>query len=344
MRHFSGAVSSRHSAWLIPATNRSNLIPDGPPSTNSGDRVKFDWQGNITLSADEILVLGAEHERDEIGTPIVAHTTINSGYAELRSSFTPNFFNTISLRYDDNNRFGAKPTFRVAPTYLVEETGTKFKASIGTGFKAPSLSQMFQSFPAFGFFPNPDLKPETSLGYDFGVEQALLGDKLQTGITYFHNDIRNLITDNATFTSYANIGRVTTDGFESFVSYRPVDALTVRADYTFTEANDDIAHQELLRRPKNKVSLNAAWQATSDLSLNATVLYVGSWIDGNRDFSIPRLNAPDYTTVNLAASYDITDRLTLFGRVNNLLDRRYEDPVGYLQPSRGFYVGIKAKL
>jgi vitamin B12 transporter len=322
----------------------SNFSPDGSPSYNSGDRTKLDWQGNVKLSADEVLVLGLEREQDEIETPIAASTTTNSGYAELRSSFVDSFFNTISVRDDDNDRFGSKATFRLAPTYLIKETGTKLKASVGSGFKAPSLSQLFQNFPVFNFFANPNLKPESSLGYDVGAEQTLLDDKVQAGVTYFHNDIKNLITDNASFTSYANVGRATTDGVESYVSYRPTDSWTLRADYTFTEANDDILHLELLRRPKDKASLNAAWQITSNLSFNATVLYVGSWIDGNRDFSIPRLTAPGYVTADLAASYNLTDQLMLFGRITNLLDKHYEDPVGYLQPSRGIYVGIKARL
>ena len=71
----------------------------------------------------------------------------------------------------------------------------------------------------------------------------------------------------------------------------------------------------------------------SRLSLNATLLSVSSWIDGNRDFSIPRLTAPGYTTVDLAASYDVTSHWTVFGRITNLFDRHYENPVGFMQPT-----------
>ena len=70
------------------------------------------------------------------------------------------------MRYDDNNRFGSKVTYRFAPAYVIDATGTKLKASIGSGFKAPTLSELFQDFPAFFFFANPNLKPETSTGWD----------------------------------------------------------------------------------------------------------------------------------------------------------------------------------
>ena len=232
-----------------------------------------------------------------------------------------------------------------APAYLIAATGTKLKGSVGTGFKAPTLSQMFEKFPSFGFFGNPDLRPETSLGYDFGFEQSLFEDKLQFGATYFRNDIKNLIDDNATGTSYTNVGRAETDGAESYVSYQPIETLTLRADYTFTEANDEILHQELLRRPKNKVSLDAKWQATKDLSFDATLLYVGPWFDVTRDNpAIFEETAPGYTTVNIAASYDLTDQFTLYGRVDNLFDEHYQDPIGFLHQTRGFYAGIKARI
>ncbi|HWG72342.1 MAG TPA: TonB-dependent receptor [Steroidobacteraceae bacterium] len=318
--------------------------PENPESDFFGQRVKIDWQGNIGLAADERLVLGAEHERDEMTVPLSASTSIDSGYAELQSAFADSLFNTLSVRYDDNNRFGGKVTYRVAPAYVFQETGTKFKASVGTGFKAPTLSQMFQNFPAFFFFANPNLKPESSLGYDVGFEQPLQNGAVRFGATYFRNNIRNLIADNADFSSLVNVGRAVTDGLESFVSYRPMQDLAVSLDYTFTEATDEVLHQELLRRPKHKVSLNTEWHATKRLSLNATVLSVSSWIDGNRDFSVQRLSAPAYTTADLAASYDLTPHLSVYGRVNNVFDRHYENPVGFLQPSLGAFAGIKTRF
>ena len=199
---------------------------------------------------------------------------------------------------------------------------------------------MFQNFPDFGFFGNPDLKPETSIGYDVGFEQRLT-DSVDFGVTYFRNNIKNLIADNETFTSYANIGRAVTKGVESFVAYQPLQTLKLRADYTFTQADDDILNEELLRRPKHKASVEAQWQAAAGLVVAPSMRYVGRWIDGNRDFSIQRLSAGGYTVADIAINYDLTSRLSLFGRVDNLGGRRYENPVGFLQPGRGVYAGVK---
>jgi vitamin B12 transporter len=343
LKSFDGALEQTLGA-AYSSVRSSDFSPETQRSDAFGERVKFDWQGNIKLATDEKLVLGAEHQRDEITAPISASTTIDSGYAELQSSFGDRLFDTVSVRYDENDRFGGKVTYRFAPAYLIKESGTKLKASVGTGFKAPTLNQLFQNFPDFDFFANPNLKPESSLGWDVGFEQALAAETLRFGVTYFHNNIKNLIADSADFTTDINVGRAVTQGVESFVAYQPIPTLSLRLDYTYTQATDEIAHEELLRRPKHKGSLNTAWQASNRLSLNATLLTLSSWVDGNRDFSIPRLNAPPYTTVDLAAGYDVTRHVTVYGRVSNLLDRHYQNPVGFLQPSVGAFAGIKTKF
>jgi vitamin B12 transporter len=318
--------------------------PDAPESDFFGERVKIDWQGIVRLAADEKLLLGAEHQRDEMTVPISASTSIDSGYAELQSSVGNSLFNSLSVRYDDNDRFGGKVTYRVAPAYVIEDTATKFKASLGTGFKAPTLSQLFQNFPQYYFYANPNLKPESSLGYDVGFEQGLGQDVVRFGATYFRNNIKNLIDDNTDYSTYINVGRALTQGVESFLAYQPRKDLNFRLDYTYTQATDEILDQELVRRPKHKFDLNGQWHATERLSLNANVLSVGSWIDGNRDFSIPRLTQPGYTTVNIAAGYDLTANLAVYGRINNLFDRHYQNPDGFLQPSVGAVLGIKVRL
>jgi vitamin B12 transporter len=323
-----------------------DFTPGGfpPESTYTGNRFKADYQGNIRLVSTQTLVVGAEHQRDDIQDPIAADTTINSGYAELQSAFSANFFNALSVRYDDNDRFGSKVTYRIAPVYTLSQSGTMLKGTLGTGFKAPTLSQMFQNFPDFNFFGNPDLKPETSVGYDLGFEQPFAHNLFRFGATYFHNDIKNLIEDNETFTSYTNFGHVVTEGVESFLSYQPAEQLTLRADYTYTKTTDEATGLELLRRPKNKATLRASWQATPHLELDSTVLYVSSWQDGNRDFSQVPVTAAGYTTVDVAATYDLTANLALFGRVNNLLNKTDENPDGFLQPSIGAFAGIKVKF
>jgi len=185
------------------------------------------------------------------------------------------------------------------------------------------------------------LKPETSVGYDLGFEQTALEKRVQFGATYFHNDIDNLITINDTGTSFQNVGKATTYGIESFLSYTPWEPLTLRADYTFLIAKNDVLDQELLRRPKHKASLDAAWHVTEAAVLSATLLYVGPWFDVNRAGTASGVPANGYTLVNLAGSYDLGNGLTAYGRIDNLLDRHYQDPIGFLRPGLGVFAGLR---
>jgi vitamin B12 transporter len=316
-----------------------------PPNLNHGDRIKFDWQGNIALAERHHLVLGVEDLEDRLlESPISVENGNVAGFAELQSEIVHDLFAAASVRYDENERFGGKATWRIAPSYLVQKIGTRLKASYGTGFKAPSLTQLFVSFPAFNFFANPNLQPEESEGYDFGFEQPLADDRVRFGATYFHNEIKNLINPNATFTSLENVGRATTNGAEVFASLSITDRFKLRANYTYTDATDDTTGLELLRRPKHRASLNATWRPIDRLSLSTTMIYVGSQVDGDRSFFIPRLKADPYFLVNVAAEYDAGKGVTLFARADNLFDRRYEDPTGFQRPGFGFFAGVRVSL
>ncbi len=320
----------------------ATLQPQLPEALNTGERVKLDWQGAIQVSAAHTVLFGGEYSRDEISEPISASVHTGAGYAELQSQLGAQWFSALNVRFDDNSRFGSQVTYRIAPAWVSTASGTKLKASVGSGFKAPTLSELFQDFPPF-FFANANLKPESSVGWDLGIEQRL-GSEARIGATYFHNRIRDLITPDATGSTWANVGRASTDGLESVIAWQPARQLKLRVDYTYTQATDDTLHRELLRRPRHKGNVKAEWQATPALGLNLNVLAVSSWVDGNRDFSIPRLDAPPYTTVGLAAAWDLSRNWALFGRIDNLLDRRYQNPVGFLQPGLGVFAGVRTKL
>jgi vitamin B12 transporter len=321
----------------------SDIAPGDPAATiTTGERVKFDWRAVTQLAAGNDLIVGLEQQTETLDTTgLSAQNGNKAAFVELQNQIANRFFLVTSLRDDFNDSFGEHATYRIAPAVILPVTETKLKVSYGTGFKAPTLSQLFQSFPDFNFFANPALKPEESTGYDAGFEQPLFNERVRFGSTYFHNDITNLIMINDTFTSNTNIGQATTEGTENFVSVAITDRVRVRADYTFTRAIDAGTGFELLRRPKEKWSTNVAWNPIDPLTLSATVLHTGSFIDGNRDFSVPRLLAPAYTVVNLAADYKINDQVKIFGRIDNLFNLHYQNPTGFLQPGFGIFGGVR---
>jgi vitamin B12 transporter len=109
-------------------------------------------------------------------------------------------------------------------------------------------------------------------------------------------------------------------------------------------AKNDILDQELLRRPKHKASLDAAWHVTEAAALSATLVYVGPWRDTNRTGTVTGLTANGYALVNLAGSYDLGNGVSAYARIDNLLDRRYQSPIGFLRPGLGVFAGVRLAL
>src|SRR5262249_9250472 len=149
--------------------NVNGLLPGSGPSKNEGTRTKIDWRGVALVASGQTLVVGVEDEMfgliqsSPFGGLPVAKNANKAAYAEIQSQFAERVFLVANVRHDDNDAFGGATTFRVAPAFLVPWTDTKLKASYGTGFKAPTLSQLHADFPPT-FFSNPNLKPETSTG------------------------------------------------------------------------------------------------------------------------------------------------------------------------------------
>jgi vitamin B12 transporter len=359
-KNFFGVNYTSQRTWsLDPNADSFNPFGTvGPPITNLGQRTKFDWRGEAKVASGQTLVLGLEVEKQSlrtdstatlagVQTTTIANTGNKAGYVELQSEFAKRFFIVSNVRYDDNESFGPHTTWRIAPVFIVPGTETKLKATYGTGFKAPTLTELFVNNPSFFQVANPNLVPETSKGYDFGFEQPLLNDRVNVGVTYFRNDITNLIANQfngVTFTStYINVGHAKMYGVESFASAVVSEQLKVRADYTATFTRDETTDLGLLRRPANKVSLSTIWTPIDHLTLSSTVLHVSSWVDVNRDTAvfIPRLDAKPYTTVNVAANYDVDKHVTVFARADNLFNYQYQNPTGFLRPGLGVFGGIR---
>ena len=347
-----------------------------PPMVNLGTRVKEDYRGELQVAPGQLVIIGAEDQNETLRTnssssfdaffnetffTTNAERRNDAGWLELQNQITKQFYLVSNIRYDANEDFGDHTTFRVAPVYIVPQTDTKLKASYGTGFKAPSLEDLFVNFLPF-FVANPNLKPEESTGWDAGFEQPIANGRFRFGSTYFRNDIKNLIEAVTTPTpgveSLGNIDQASIYGFENFAAWQVNSRLNLRADYTYTDAkavstpgctSSPCAGQELLRRPKNKASLTANWQVTDRLSFSSTLLYVGSWFDITRQTTAPDgfnqyVKAPGYTTVNLAANYLLREDVTLFARIDNLFNKQYEDPLGFLRPGFGAYAGIRLTM
>ena len=304
---------------------------------------KAEWQNDLYLGKANIATVGFEYQQESAETTYEALGYVDrfdrktarhqSAYAQDVLTTGP-LTTTAGGRIDSYDSFGSETTWRVAPVYDLAATGTRIKGSYGTGFKAPSL---FQLYSVYG---SPDLNPETSQGWDAGVEQDILGSVLTVGVTYFDNRFKDMIDyDYSTYT-YGNISEAEAHGVETFVTASPVKDLSVRASYTYTETEDKSTGEALLRRPKHKAALDTTYAFTSKMRGTVGVVYVGDRQD--EDFSsFTGVTLDGYTLVNLYASYDVYKNVTVFGRVENLFDEQYEEVLGYGTAGRAGYGGVK---
>ena len=322
-----------------------------------GKKLKFDWQGDLYLVENHIVTLGLETEEEAADSSSAFSSGFrsrtsndvgtNGAYAQLQSNFGDRLFTTVGVRADEHQRFGTEVTWRFAPAYIHRETGTKIKGSYGTGFKAPTLDQLFGAsfFDPFGqiFRGNPNLQPESSRAFDVGFEQTLDEGRIAFGATYFDVEIDDLIAFNDTFSSLINLDEAETYGVEGFVSLRPTAKLGVRADYTITRSEDATTGFDLLRRPKHKASLTANYQVRQNAGLTASVVYTGRRKDID-SVTFARIVTPSYTVLNVAGSYRISETWRVFGRVNNVLDKDYQPADGFQGAGIGGVIGVQGSF
>ena len=139
-----------------------------------------------------------------------------------------------------------------------------------------------------------------------------------------------------------NINQAKTRGVETFATWTVGPQLTLRGDYTYTEAFDAPTNEPLKRRPKHKGSVTAVWTPTDQWQVSGTVLAVSEWYDIDR-VAYPTVNlwSPGYAVVNVASEYKATEHMTIFGRIDNLFNKHYENPNGYLKTGIGIFGGVR---
>ena len=320
--------------------------------------LKVDWQNNIFLHPSNTLTFGAEYDAEQGSSEYRSESLWGSFvsdfpgrkagdlgiYVQEQIRFRGRFFATAGVRIDSHSRSGSAVTYRVAPAWFIARTGTKLKATLGTGFKSPSLYQLYAPPTAWGPIGNEGLKPEESTAWDAGFEQDLAGGRLRLGATYFRNRFRNLISfDNVH--GYVNVGRAETNGVELTGEAAPCAALSITASYTRLTAKDKGTGLDLLRRPRDKFSAGLDWKPLPKFDLGLKLNHVGSRsdLDFNAWPSAPMTLRP-YTLLDVNISYAMAPRTELFLRLDNILNQRYEMIYGYGTPGFCATVGIKLSI
>lgn len=243
-------------------------------------------------------------------------------------------------------------TWRLGAVLDVPVLRTRFKAAYGTAFRAPSLFDRF-GVDSFGYVGNPDLQPERAQGWEAGFVTTLpaLGrpDFIAFGADYFNEQIDNLIV--AVFTpvdTAENIGSAHIQGVETTLALRPAPWLSLDANWTYTQPENADTGALLLRRPQNTASADARIAPLPGLLIVPQVQFTGAfqdYLNDNSGFSTGTIGTSGQgLIVNLAVSYRVTPRASLYVTVTNLFGSRFEPVNGYQIPGTQAIAGLRLRL
>lgn len=320
---------------------------------------RLEWQNNFQVGKFLLLTAGYQLRREEgdsagnFGGAVPARVlSSNAGFAQAQVNLWDRLFLTAGGRHDSYNNFEDATTYRVTGGYLIKETGTKFRGSYASGFKAPTMNDLF--FQGFG---NPNLKPEKSLSMDLGIEQSLFNDRLQLSAGYFWNRFQNLIQfasggtlcPPATFGFCPiNVADAKTQGWEFAFKLNVFKGLDLRGQYTHTltrafdtPGNPLGGDRRLPRWPVDQATIGFTYQPIEALVLNIDYRFVGA--RNNNLSNNPNEKLGVFNVVDLSASYDVTKNWQAYIRVDNLFNEDYEEIFLFGRPIRSVFGGVRMK-
>ncbi len=316
----------------------------------NGHRTALAYKGTARVSDRLTLGFGADRTRETFfgatqgqfgDTADSGAHTITGVYGEAQVAVTPDLDLTATLRHDDHSQFGGHVSGRVAAAYRPQD-GLVLRFSAGTGFRAPSLYELFSTD-----YGNPGLDPETSRSADLGVEKRFAGGATLRA-TLFYQEIDDLIQfvtlsefPDPFIGQYQQVPGTTRSRGIELAGRLPLGG---RVDLTgglaYTNARDATGAR-LVRVPRATASIGVDARLTDRLWLRADALHVASLIDAGFPDPVP---LQDYTLVNASLGLALTDRAEAYVRIENLLDQEYQTVSGYGTSDRAVFAGLRARF
>ena len=309
------------------------------------------WRAPSGALSDPVITYGLEYQDENIDTdtafnnPLSVSEDAVSVFAAAQAGLSEALTVTGSVRFDDYEAFGGQTTANVGAVYAFAALNTRLRASYGTSFKAPTLSERFAS-SAF-VTPNPDLEPEEGVMAEIGFDTTL--EQIAFGAALYDGEIENLIEnvfDFSTFTGVnQNIGKAELSGVEAYARWTPISAVTLSADYTYTDAVNADTGARLQRRPEHAASASARWRPNERAELSLRYAYTGERLDVIYDdagFFVASGEPVDgFARVDVSGRYQLTEELQVFAAVTNLLDETYEQPAAFAGAPRTASLGVR---
>ena len=253
------------------------------------------------------------------------------------------FTNEIGIRLNKHSQFRNNSTFTLNPNYNINDNWRVF-GSLSTGYKAPTLYQLYSNFG------NRKLKPETSTNMELGIQYT--AHKVNSRFVYYNrNTVNGLDFDNINFT-YTNISKQRLSGATLEITYTPTTKLDLNGYYTYLHITEqsqsrktfaDTTYGYALRRPAHSLNLQATYNYYKQNQLSITLKTVGNRYDvGGYKKADKLLNG--YALLGLYGNYEFTKKLKGYLQIQNITNTQYFDISGYNSMPRNITLGIMAHL
>ena len=343
-------------------------IDSGNPIKDNyyGERYALSYTGNYNFNLDNSIVFGIEKEKDTIGYnkdlsgQIDKSNHVTSKFFDIQSRITPNSYFTFGSRFDEHSIAGNEDSHRVTFAYLFDDKNTKIKSSYGTGFRFPSLYEMF-----FVYASNSKsirhVKAENSKSFDLGFEKFLPDLDLNFEVNYFNLSYDDVLegwktgtSSGSAYTTQNMPGTVKSQGLEFISRWMPNNYIDFDLNYTYTstydgaeqddpDKNSSYTNAQMVRVPRHLINFKTNFSPSSFKNLNFTLNT--KWSDmardygnGNRTYNDERID--DYLLNDLIITYKLWDTYNLHFKIDNLLDEKYETSRDYSQLGRSFNIGL----
>ncbi len=283
----------------------------------------------------------------------------SAGIDEVSTSFTSPYATALyknncglmleaGLRSNVHSEYGTNTTYNVSPAFQFGDN-LKLFASAGTGFKAPTLEQLFGQFGA-----NLDLDPETSVNYQGGAQLYLLNQRLRLEVNLFNRKIEDLISYDFE-AGFLNRDEEVVSGFETSARWVLNSSLTLSGFYNYltgeTRTLDGDGNEQnemgLLRKPEHNAGLRAEYQFRNGLQIGVDGEYAGErkdlFFNPDNNFASEEVSLDSYFLANVKAEYRLSnDWLTFYGAIKNLFDTNFTEVYGF--NTMGLHANIGARV
>ncbi len=254
------------------------------------------------------------------------------------------------FRYNNHSRYGSNSNASVSGSYRPAEN-LKVFTSISSGFKAPSLNQLYGAFGA-----NPELRPQTSLHLDAGLEWTNRPGQIGGQISFFRRVIEDVIVYDFA-TGYRNQNRQNDHGINMQVNMKLSEKLFFAGSYSYLNGEvetplsggQDTTFHNLFRRPKHGFTANLRYSPNDKTLLTLSGQYNGKrndlYFNPANFFAEESVTLDPYLLVNVYFSYKLrSGKIILFADVKNLFNADFSEVYGFNTAGFNLMAGVQFKF